>query len=116
MDMSRKTIRRIALQRDWNRLRDDEHDWRIFTQYTFRVALVVLVIIAVSAVSGCVKSSLYLCDVPKISGKFYTNLQSNRYDMVDAWRYDNNNNRRSFMFKRDRFENCAVNRQDHAKT
>lgn len=46
----RYAIRRTALERDWNRLRDDERDWRIFTRRVFKATLIVLVLVLLS---GC---------------------------------------------------------------
>ena len=56
--------------------------------------------------TGCFPAPTYECDVYSISGKFYTTKQSNRHKMVVAWRYDDAGERRTFMFHRDRFDNC----------
>ena len=45
-------LQRDALSRDWNRMRDNERDWRIFTRRTFLAAGVVMCLAALAVVMG----------------------------------------------------------------
>lgn len=57
--------------------------------------------------AACIAPKNFECDVHGITGLFYSTLQTNRFGLVTAWRFDKNGERRTFFFALDRFENCT---------
>lgn len=55
--MNRAQMQYVALEQDWNRLRDFEREWRIFAERVGKVALVILVVAVVSTLIGCAPAS-----------------------------------------------------------